>query len=190
MKNINKYDVNLIFHRKEIEDSNIYKMARNRQFGNLKVDGKEYKFYNIWVQTLIFWNINSKANENTKRININSKHYSNSYVNGYMRGQQYFIEKYENDIRETKETIVKNIMNLNKEVNKVLTVNQYVLNDSLSNETKFVFETEEIENFVPGGKARWTINKIQDNQIETIFDVSFPGEEYACFGTNKQTKVN
>jgi len=47
-----------------------------------------------------------------------------------------------------------------------------------------VFETEEIENFVAGGKARWTIKKIADNKIETIFDVSFPNSEYTCFGTN------
>jgi len=64
-------------------------------------------------------------------------------------------------------------------------VNQYVLNDSLSNDTILVFETEKIENFVEGGKARITIKKISQNEIETIFDVSFPGREFTCFGTNK-----
>ena len=63
-------------------------------------------------------------------------------------------------------------------------INQYVLNDSLSNDTVLVFETETIESFVPGGKARWTIKKIANEQIETIFDVSLPGKEYACYGTN------
>lgn len=63
-------------------------------------------------------------------------------------------------------------------------VNQYVLSDSLTNDSTLVFETEIIENFVPGGKARWTINKNSENEIETIFDVSFPGKEFACFGTN------
>jgi hypothetical protein len=63
-------------------------------------------------------------------------------------------------------------------------VNQYVLNDSLSNDSTLVFETVTIENFMPGGKARWTIKKIDDKQIETVFDVSFPGKEFACFGTN------
>ena len=67
-------------------------------------------------------------------------------------------------------------------------INQYVLNESLSNESQFIFETEVIENFVKGGKARWTIKIINDNEIETIFDVSFPGKEFACFGTNKLTK--
>lgn len=62
--------------------------------------------------------------------------------------------------------------------------NQYVLNDSISNENILVFETEFIENFVPNGKAKWTIKKINENEIETVFDVSF-GNEYSCFGTNK-----
>jgi hypothetical protein len=63
-------------------------------------------------------------------------------------------------------------------------INQYVLNDSLTNDSKLVFETETIENFISGGKARWTVKKKSDNEIETIFDVSFPGKEFACYGTN------
>ncbi|MCW3789421.1 hypothetical protein [Plebeiibacterium sediminum] len=62
--------------------------------------------------------------------------------------------------------------------------NKYVLNDSISDENTLVFETEYIENFVPNGKAKWTIKKINENEIETIFDVSF-GKDYTCFGTNK-----
>lgn len=67
-------------------------------------------------------------------------------------------------------------------------VNQYLLVDSLSSDTLLVFETETIENFVSGGKARWTIKKISDNEIETTFEVSFPNKEYTCFGTNKLMK--
>lgn len=67
-------------------------------------------------------------------------------------------------------------------------VNQYLLIDGLSDENTFVFETENIENFVPGGRARYTIKKLADGSLETVFDVSFPGKEYACFGTNKLTK--
>ena len=62
--------------------------------------------------------------------------------------------------------------------------NQYVLNDSISNDNILVFETEFIENFVPNGKAKWTIKKLIQNEVETVFDVSF-GNEYSCFGTNK-----
>jgi len=64
-------------------------------------------------------------------------------------------------------------------------VNQYILNDSLSNNTVLIFETENIENFVEGGKARLTIKKISQNELETIFDVSLPGRDFACFGMNK-----
>ena len=63
-------------------------------------------------------------------------------------------------------------------------VNQYRLNDSLSNDSLLVFETEVIENFVPGGKARWTIKKISADEIETIFDVSFTKADYTCLGIN------
>lgn len=68
-------------------------------------------------------------------------------------------------------------------------INQYILNEKLSTDTSLIFETEIIENFVPGGKARYTINKISENEIETIFDVSFPNKEYNCFGTNKLIKI-
>lgn len=67
--------------------------------------------------------------------------------------------------------------------------NQYVLNDTISNDSLLVFETEFIENFVPNGKARWTIKKISPMEIETIFDVSF-GKKYSCFGINKLTKTH
>ena len=71
---------------------------------------------------------------------------------------------------------------------KINYINQHVLNDSLSNETTLIFETEIIENFIPGGKTRWTINKLSNNEIETIFDVFFPEKDYTCFGTNKLTR--
>jgi hypothetical protein len=64
-------------------------------------------------------------------------------------------------------------------------VNQYVMNEEFSNDSTFIFETETIENYVPGGKARFTIQIKGPDNIETIFDVSFPGKEYACFGTNR-----
>lgn len=65
---------------------------------------------------------------------------------------------------------------------------QYILADSLSNNLNLVFESESIENFVPGGKARWTIKKTSENQIEAIFDVAFPNSEYSCMGVNKLKK--
>ena len=61
-------------------------------------------------------------------------------------------------------------------------INQYVLIDSLLNENEPVFVTEAIENFLPGGIAKWTIKKISTNKIETIFDVFFPNKGYTCRG--------
>lgn len=63
-------------------------------------------------------------------------------------------------------------------------VNQYLLNDTLSSDSVLVFDTEVIENFMPGGKARWTIVKKSDKRIVTTFEVSFPGKRFTCFGTN------
>jgi len=67
-------------------------------------------------------------------------------------------------------------------------VNRYVLVDSLSTPTTLVFETKEIENFVPGGRARWTIKRSGEDQIETVFDVSFGEKGYTCLGTNMLTR--
>ncbi len=66
-------------------------------------------------------------------------------------------------------------------------VNQYILNDSLSNDSTLIFEAEIIEN-LPKGRTRWTIKKVSETDIETIFDVAFTGDEYTCFGVNNLKK--
>ncbi|MDP2087836.1 MAG: hypothetical protein Q8J84_00370 [Flavobacteriaceae bacterium] len=67
-------------------------------------------------------------------------------------------------------------------------VNQYVLNETESTPTKLVFETGIIENFIPGGKARWTIIMNEGNLVETIFDLQMPGKEFVRYGTNTYKK--
>lgn len=67
-------------------------------------------------------------------------------------------------------------------------VNQYILNQTESTPHKLVFETEVIENFVPGGNARWTILIHTKNLIETLFDLQMPGKEYTNYGMNKLIK--
>jgi len=67
-------------------------------------------------------------------------------------------------------------------------INQYILVDSLTTDNELVFVTETIENFIPGGKAKWTIKKISADKIETIFDVYFPKRGYSCMGTNSLTR--
>ena len=69
-------------------------------------------------------------------------------------------------------------------------VNQYILIDSLSNDSALVFETENSENFIPGGKARWTIRKLAPDNIETLFDLFIPGKGYTCMGINSLHKKN
>ena len=69
-------------------------------------------------------------------------------------------------------------------------VNQYALNESISTKDFLVFDSESIENFVEGGKTQWTVKKINENHIETKFNVSFPGSEYACLGTNQLYRMN
>jgi hypothetical protein len=66
---------------------------------------------------------------------------------------------------------------------------QYILVDSLSSNSKLVFESEEIENFIPGGKARWSIKMITSNAIETTFDVSMLKKGYKSFGENKLIRI-
>ena len=65
---------------------------------------------------------------------------------------------------------------------------RYVLSKTHSTDTSFVFESELIDNFVEGGKTKWTIIVHASDHIESIFDVSFPGREFACFGTNQLWK--
>ena len=64
-------------------------------------------------------------------------------------------------------------------------VNQYVLVDSLSDKKTFVFHSEAIENFVEGGKAKYTIKVMGKGKLEAIFELSFPGKEFVCYGRNR-----
>jgi hypothetical protein len=67
-------------------------------------------------------------------------------------------------------------------------VNQYVL-DSLSTDGSTLFlNSEQIENAPPGTKANYVIKIINENEIETAFNVAFPGREYQCFSKNRLTK--
>lgn len=69
-------------------------------------------------------------------------------------------------------------------------VNQFILTSPLSDENELVFETEKMENFERGGKARFTIKKISENEIETIYEVSTPEkEEFVRYGTYHLKRV-
>ena len=64
-------------------------------------------------------------------------------------------------------------------------VNQYVL-DSLSSDGKtFVFVSESIENISPGWRARVTYKIIDDDEIQVLFDLAAPDNEFGCFTENQ-----
>jgi hypothetical protein len=67
--------------------------------------------------------------------------------------------------------------------------NIFVLNDSLSNETKFVFITREIENNPGNWKARVIIEKISDAEFKEFFDIAMDGENFKSFLQNHWYKV-
>jgi hypothetical protein len=67
---------------------------------------------------------------------------------------------------------------------------KYVLDETLSNESQMVFLSEEIENFIAGGKTRWVISRKSANEIVTTFDVSLPRKAYQCFGENRLKRVS
>lgn len=128
-----KYNtVKLIFHYEEIKMSNLYKSASLGYIGNLKQDKKEYKIYSVWVKTLLFWD-NNKFIDKKQTITLNTHGYRQSFINGYEKGQQHFIDKYENNKFATHETIVDNIMHLHKKVSTELLTDQLVISDKVFN---------------------------------------------------------
>lgn len=67
--------------------------------------------------------------------------------------------------------------------------NIFVLNDSLSTETKFIFITREIENNPGNWKARVVIEKISDTEFKEFFNIAMDGETFNPFLQNHWYKV-
>ena len=67
-------------------------------------------------------------------------------------------------------------------------VNLYYLNDTISTSHTLVFDSERTENFVPDGKARWIIQKVGKQHLNTSFNVAFPGQEFVSFGMQELNK--
>jgi hypothetical protein len=67
--------------------------------------------------------------------------------------------------------------------------NIFVLNDSLSAETKFVFITREIENNPGNWKAKVIIEKISETEFKEFFHIAMDGEEFIPFLQNHWYKV-
>jgi len=67
--------------------------------------------------------------------------------------------------------------------------NVFVLDSTLSTETKFGFITREIENNPGNWKARVIIEKISDTEFKEFFDIAMDGENFKPFLQNHWTKV-
>lgn len=67
-------------------------------------------------------------------------------------------------------------------------VNQYIMDNETSSDSVFVFNSESIENFVDGGKARVIIELKADGNLQSAFYLSMPGQELSCYGNNVFTR--
>lgn len=68
--------------------------------------------------------------------------------------------------------------------------NIYELNKELSNESKFVFITREIENNPGNWKAKVIIEKVSDTEFTEYFQIAMDGENYTPFLKNQWYKVD
>lgn len=67
-------------------------------------------------------------------------------------------------------------------------VNTYILSEISEDGAILTFETEAVENAPVGTKAKLVFKQISDNEIEESFFVAFPGQDLACYSTNRLKK--
>lgn len=68
-------------------------------------------------------------------------------------------------------------------------VNQYVLEAFDSEDSRFVFVTEGIENIPAGWRARTTIEILSDDSFRETFDLAGPAKEWVCYTTSVMRRV-
>jgi hypothetical protein len=64
-------------------------------------------------------------------------------------------------------------------------INQFVLNEDLTKDDLVVFDTESIENFGEGWRARETYRVISNDEFVEQFYLAAPGKEYDLYNTNR-----
>lgn len=64
-------------------------------------------------------------------------------------------------------------------------VNHYVLDTLLSDDKKFVFVTESIENIPPGWRARETYRMISDDEFEEVFELAEPNKDFEVYSKSR-----
>jgi hypothetical protein len=67
-------------------------------------------------------------------------------------------------------------------------VNQYVLDTLLSDNKKFVFVTESIENIPPGWRAKEIYIMLSANEFEEIFELAEPGKDFEVYSKSRHTR--
>jgi hypothetical protein len=67
-------------------------------------------------------------------------------------------------------------------------VNTYTLSEISENGRILTFETEAVENAPIGTRAKLIFKQVSENEIEESFFVAFPGQELACYSTNRLKK--
>ena len=67
--------------------------------------------------------------------------------------------------------------------------NIYILDKKASTQEKFVFVTREIENSPGNWRARFTLNKISDNEFKETFEIASDGKNFRQLLQNRWMKV-
>jgi hypothetical protein len=67
-------------------------------------------------------------------------------------------------------------------------VNHYVLDTLLSDDKKFVFVTENIENIPPGWRARETYRMIGDDEFEEVFELAGPDKDFEVYTKSRLSR--
>ena len=68
-------------------------------------------------------------------------------------------------------------------------VNQYLLEETTSDESKLRFVTESMENMPPGWRGRTTLEILSGDSFREIFELAGPGEGWTCYITIEFQRV-
>ena len=68
-------------------------------------------------------------------------------------------------------------------------VNQYLLEETTSDESKLRFVTESMENMPPGWRDRTTLEILSGDSFREVFELAGPGKQWACLITIEFQRV-
>jgi len=108
--------VSIIFYLNKLYNSNTYQLAKSGSLTKVTIEDKVCEIYSPWVATLLHLGIIPEPDEVIKTLADEIKSIKKGYKKGYLEGQKYFINEYKNNPFQSKETIVKDVLKLEKEV--------------------------------------------------------------------------